>query len=42
MTPIKAREDEQRVVNEAEAYRNDILPRARGGAARGQGRGEWL
>ena len=31
---IKAREDEQRVVNEAEAYRNDILPRARGGAAR--------
>jgi membrane protease subunit HflK len=31
---IKAREDEQRQVNEAEAYRNDILPRARGGAAR--------
>ena len=31
---IKAREDEQRLVNEAEAYRNDILPRARGGAAR--------
>ena len=31
---IKAREDEQRLVNEAEAYRNDILPKARGGAAR--------
>jgi len=31
---IKAREDEQRLVNEAEAYRNDILPRARGKAAR--------
>ncbi|MDX1519662.1 MAG: protease modulator HflK, partial [Gammaproteobacteria bacterium] len=31
---IKAREDEQRLVNEAEAYRNDILPRARGQAAR--------
>lgn len=31
---IKAREDEQRLVNEAEAYRNDILPRARGAAAR--------
>ena len=31
---IKAREDEQRSVNEAEAYRNDILPRARGAAAR--------
>jgi membrane protease subunit HflK len=31
---IKAREDEQRVVNEAEAYSNDIIPRARGGAAR--------
>lgn len=31
---IKAREDEQRLVNEAEAYRNDIIPRARGGAAR--------
>ncbi len=31
---IKAREDEQRQVNEAEAYRNDVLPRARGGAAR--------
>jgi membrane protease subunit HflK len=31
---IKAREDEQRQVNEAEAYRNDILPKARGGAAR--------
>ncbi|MCG8324305.1 MAG: FtsH protease activity modulator HflK [Thiotrichales bacterium] len=31
---IKAREDEQRLVNEAEAYRNDIIPRARGKAAR--------
>lgn len=31
---IKAREDEQRLINEAEAYRNDVLPRARGGAAR--------
>jgi modulator of FtsH protease HflK len=31
---IKAREDEQRQVNEAEAYRNDILPKARGAAAR--------
>jgi membrane protease subunit HflK len=31
---IKAREDEQRLVNEAEAYRNDIIPRARGSAAR--------
>ncbi|MEE9552282.1 MAG: FtsH protease activity modulator HflK [Gammaproteobacteria bacterium] len=31
---IKAREDEQRYVNEAEAYRNDVIPKARGGAAR--------
>ena len=31
---IKAREDEQRLVNEAEAYRNDVIPKARGGAAR--------
>ena len=31
---IKAREDEQRLVNEAEAYRYDIIPKARGGAAR--------
>lgn len=31
---IKAREDEQRLVNEAEAYRNEIIPRARGAAAR--------
>ena len=31
---IKAREDEQRQKNEAEAYSNDILPRARGAAAR--------
>ena len=27
---IKAREDEERAKNEAEAYRNDIIPRARG------------
>lgn len=27
---IKAREDEQRIVNEANAYRNDIVPKARG------------
>ena len=31
---IKSREDEQRSVNEAEAYRNDIIPRARCAAAR--------
>ncbi len=31
---IKAREDEQRRVNEAEAYSNEIIPRARGAAAR--------
>jgi membrane protease subunit HflK len=31
---IKAREDEQRVKNEAEAYANDVVPRARGAAAR--------
>ena len=31
---IKAREDEQRQVNEAEAYENEIIPRARGQAAR--------
>lgn len=31
---IKAREDEQRLVNEAEAYSNEIKPRARGAAAR--------
>ncbi len=31
---IKAREDEQRLINEAEAYRNEIIPKARGGAAR--------
>lgn len=30
---IRAREDEQRSINQAEAYRNDILPRARGNAA---------
>ncbi|TDJ20838.1 MAG: FtsH protease activity modulator HflK [Gammaproteobacteria bacterium] len=31
---IKAREDEQKSVNQAEAYRNDTIPKARGGAAR--------
>lgn len=31
---VKAREDEQRLINEAQAYSNDILPRARGAAAR--------
>ena len=31
---VKAREDEQRLINEAEAYSNDILPKARGAAAR--------
>ncbi len=31
---IKAREDKQRLVNQAEAYQNDLLPRARGAAAR--------
>ncbi len=31
---VKAREDEQRFVNEAEAYSNQIIPEARGRAAR--------
>ena len=31
---IKAREDEQRLINEAQAYSNEILPKARGEAAR--------
>lgn len=31
---VKAREDKERLVNEAEAYSNDILPKARGKAAR--------
>jgi membrane protease subunit HflK len=31
---IKAREDQQRLINEAEAYANDRLPKARGAAAR--------
>ncbi len=31
---IKSREDEQRLVNEAEAYRNDVIPKSRGAAAR--------
>jgi membrane protease subunit HflK len=29
---IKAREDEQRIINEANAFRNDIVPKARGDA----------
>lgn len=31
---IKAREDKERLKNEAEAYANDVIPRARGAAAR--------
>ncbi len=31
---VKAREDEQRLINEAEAYANAVLPKARGAAAR--------
>jgi len=31
---VKAREDQVRLINEAEAYRNDVIPRARGQAAR--------
>jgi len=31
---VKAREDRERLINEAEAYANDIIPRARGAAAR--------
>jgi modulator of FtsH protease HflK len=31
---IKAREDQQRFINEAEAYSNDVVPKARGLAAR--------
>jgi membrane protease subunit HflK len=31
---VKAREDEQRLINEAQAYRNEVVPRARGEAAR--------
>jgi membrane protease subunit HflK len=31
---IKAREDEQRLINEAEAYSNEVIPKARGEAAR--------
>ena len=29
---IRAREDEQRIINEANAYRNDVVPKARGDA----------
>src|SRR5690606_34697624 len=31
---LRARQDQQRLRNEAEAYRNDIIPRARGEAER--------
>ncbi len=31
---IKAREDKQRFINEAKAYRNEVLPKARGAGAR--------
>ncbi len=31
---VKAREDEERLKNEAETYSNDVLPKARGAAAR--------
>ncbi len=31
---IKSREDKQRLINEAEAYSNDVVPKARGAAAR--------
>jgi membrane protease subunit HflK len=31
---VKAREDKQRLINEAEAYSNDLIPRARGASAR--------
>ncbi|TAN52213.1 MAG: FtsH protease activity modulator HflK [Methylococcaceae bacterium] len=31
---IKAREDEQRLINEAETYRNDVIPKAKGTASR--------
>lgn len=31
---VKAREDEQRLISEAQAYRNEVIPRARGEAAR--------
>ncbi len=31
---VKAREDEQRLKNEAQAYANDVIPRAKGAAAR--------
>lgn len=31
---VKAREDKQRLINEAEAYSNDVIPKARGAASR--------
>lgn len=31
---IRAREDQDRLINEAEAYANEVIPKARGGAAR--------
>ena len=34
MMLLKAREDEQRYINEARAYANDIVPKARGASQR--------
>jgi len=31
---IRAREDKQRLINEAEAYANEVIPKARGAASR--------
>ena len=31
---VKAREDKQRLINEAQTYANDILPKSRGKAVR--------
>lgn len=37
---IKAREDKQRLINEAEGYSNDVVPKARGAASRKTQEGE--
>lgn len=37
---IKAREDKQRLINEAEGYANDVVPKARGAASRKTQEGE--
>ncbi len=37
---IKAREDKQRLINEAEGYSNDVIPKARGAASRKTQEGE--